>query len=47
MLLFQGDVVRQLKANKAEKSTIDAAVAKLLDLEKKLSPATGTNPNEK
>ncbi|CAB4003064.1 methionine--tRNA ligase, cytoplasmic-like [Paramuricea clavata] len=43
----QGDVVRQLNANKAEKSTIDAAVAKLLDLEKKLSPATGTNPNEK
>ena len=35
---FQGDVVRQLKANKAaEKSTIDAEVAKLVDLEKKLS----------
>ncbi|CAB3990994.1 methionine--tRNA ligase, cytoplasmic-like, partial [Paramuricea clavata] len=33
----QGDVVRQLKASKAEKSTIDAEVAKLLDLEKKLS----------
>jgi hypothetical protein len=47
MLLFQGDVVRQLKASKAEKSTIDAEVAKLLDLEKKLSLATGTKPNDK
>ena len=42
----QGDVVRQLKANKAEKSIIDAEVAKLLDLKKKLSLATGANPND-
>ena len=46
MLSFQGDVVRQLKASKAEKSTIDAEVAKLLDLKKKLSLATGTNTND-
>ena len=38
--------MRQLKASKAEKSTIDAEVAKLLDLKKKLSLATGTNTND-
>ena len=46
MFLFQGNVVRQLKENKADKSTIDAEVAKLLDLKKKLSSATGTNAND-
>ena len=46
MFLFQGNVVRQLKENKADKSTIDAEVAKLLDLKKKLSSAAGTNTND-
>ena len=46
MFLFQGNVVRQLKENKADKSTIDAEVAKLLDLKKKLCSATGTNTND-
>ena len=34
--LSQGDKVRQLKANKAEKAVIAAAVAELLDLKKRL-----------
>lgn len=35
--MFQGDKVRQLKAAKADKGSIDAAVAVLLDLKKKLA----------
>lgn len=46
MFLFQGNAVRQLKENKADKSTIDAEVAKLLDLKQKLSSATGTTAND-
>ena len=37
----QGLKVRELKTNKAEKSLVDAEVAVLLDLKKKLSIATG------
>ena len=37
----QGDKVRQLKGNKAEKAAVDAEVALLLDLKKKLSLASG------
>ena len=37
----QGDKVRELKSAKAEKSAIDAEVALLLDLKKKLSIASG------
>jgi len=42
----QGDKVRQLKAAKAAKSEIDAAVAELLDLKKRLCLAEGKDPNE-
>ena len=41
---MQGDQVRQLKANKAEKAVIDAAVAELLNLKKLLSLAEGKTP---
>ena len=41
---LQGDVVRKLKADKADKKVIDEAVAKLLDLKKQLSAATGQAP---
>ena len=37
----QGDKVRELKSNKAEKAVIEAEVALLLDLKKKLSIASG------
>ena len=40
----QGDVVRNLKAAKAEKKAVDDAVAKLLDLKKQLAAATGQEP---
>ncbi|XP_074836360.1 methionine--tRNA ligase, cytoplasmic isoform X3 [Carettochelys insculpta] len=40
----QGDHVRQLKARKAEKGQIDAAVAKLLELKKQLALAEGRDP---
>jgi hypothetical protein len=33
----QGDIVRQLKASKAEKKDIEVAVAKLLDLKKQMA----------
>lgn len=36
--------MRQLKAAKADKKDIDAAVAKLLDLKKQLATATGQEP---
>ncbi|XP_013384289.1 methionine--tRNA ligase, cytoplasmic [Lingula anatina] len=42
----QGDVVRQLKASKADKSSIDEAVAVLLDLKKQLALAQGQNPTD-
>ena len=44
LLLFtlKGEKVRQLKTAKAEKGTIDAEVAILLDLKKKLAEALGT-----
>ena len=41
---MQGDLVRQLKANKAEKAAIEAAVAELLNLKKLLSGAEGKTP---
>lgn len=44
--LFKGDVVRSLKASKADKSDIDVEVAKLLDLKKKLGIAMGINPSD-
>lgn len=40
----QGDKVRALKAQKAEKSVITAEVTKLLELKKELSLAEGKNP---
>lgn len=42
--LPQGNHVRQLKANKAEKAEIDAEVAKLLELKKQLALAEGKTP---
>ena len=42
--MFQGDKVRELKATKAEKAIIDAAVAELLDLKKKLASAEAAKP---
>ncbi|XP_046846002.1 methionine--tRNA ligase, cytoplasmic-like isoform X2 [Xenia sp. Carnegie-2017] len=42
----QGDIVRKLKADKAEKTTIDAEVLKLLDFKKKLNAATGVIAEE-
>uniref|UniRef100_A0A665TKN6 Methionine--tRNA ligase, cytoplasmic n=1 Tax=Echeneis naucrates TaxID=173247 RepID=A0A665TKN6_ECHNA len=40
----QGDKVRALKAQKADKAVITAEVAKLLDLKKQLAVAEGKNP---
>ncbi|XP_023253171.1 methionine--tRNA ligase, cytoplasmic-like, partial [Seriola lalandi dorsalis] len=40
----QGDKVRALKTQKAEKAVITAEVAKLLDLKKQLAVAEGKNP---
>ncbi|KAK3106651.1 hypothetical protein FSP39_024573 [Pinctada imbricata] len=40
----QGNVVRELKSKKAEKSVIDGEVAKLLDLKKRLAEAQGEDP---
>jgi methionyl-tRNA synthetase len=37
--------VREVKAAKAEKAEIDAAVAALLDLKRKLAIAQGQDPN--
>lgn len=42
----QGLVVRDLKSQKAEKALIEAEVAKLLDLKKRLALAQGINPEE-
>ena len=41
----QGNVVRELKASKVDKSHIDSEVARLLDLKKQLSLAQGIDPN--
>lgn len=41
----QGELVRDLKAAKAEKSKINAEVANLLDLKKQLAQAQGLDPN--
>ena len=43
----QGDLVRQLKSDKAEKDKVDAAVAQLLDLKNKLCLAQGVEPPKK
>ncbi|XP_076437456.1 methionine--tRNA ligase, cytoplasmic-like [Babylonia areolata] len=40
----QGNAVRELKTAKAEKSVVDAEVAKLLDLKKQLALAQGLDP---
>jgi len=45
-LVLQGDKVRTLKTNKAEKAVIDAEVTLLLDLKKRLALAQGVNPAE-
>lgn len=37
----QGNIVRELKAQKADKNQVAAEVAKLLDLKKKLALAEG------
>lgn len=42
--LPQGNHVRQLKANKAEKAQVDSEVAKLLELKKQLALAEGKSP---
>ncbi|PKK16793.1 hypothetical protein A306_00000167, partial [Columba livia] len=42
--LPQGNYVRQLKANKAEKAEVDTEVAKLLELKKQLLQAEGKSP---
>ncbi|KFZ60734.1 Methionine--tRNA ligase, cytoplasmic, partial [Antrostomus carolinensis] len=41
----QGNYVRQLKANKAEKAQIDTEVAKLLELKRQLALAEGKSPD--
>merc|ERR1711872_180365 len=41
----QGNLVRKIKADKASKEVINAAVAILLDLKKQLSTAHGLDPN--
>lgn len=43
-LSSQGDKVRALKTQKAEKDVIAAEVSKLLDLKKQLALAEGKNP---
>lgn len=43
---FQGLKVRELKANKAEKSVVDEQVAILLSLKKKLALAEGKDPSD-
>lgn len=43
-LIIQGEKVRQLKASKADKATVDAEVAVLLDLKKRLCMAEGKDP---
>lgn len=45
-LCFQGDKVRKLKGEKADKEKVDAEVAILLALKKKLAVAEGKDPNE-
>ncbi|XP_069735090.1 methionine--tRNA ligase, cytoplasmic isoform X1 [Phaenicophaeus curvirostris] len=40
----QGNLVRQLKATKAEKAQVDTEVAKLLELKKQLAVAEGKSP---
>ncbi|KAM6225774.1 methionine--tRNA ligase, cytoplasmic-like [Porphyrio hochstetteri] len=40
----QGNHVRQLKANKVEKTQIDLEVSKLLELKKQLALAEGKSP---
>lgn len=42
--LLQGDKVRALKSQKAEKAIITAEVSKLLDLKKQLALAEGKSP---
>ena len=42
----QGDKVRKLKAEKAEKEKIDAEVKTLLSLKKELARAEGKDPKE-
>lgn len=44
--LLQGNHVRQLKANKAEKAQVDMEVAKLLELKKQLALAEGKSPED-
>ena len=44
MCSFQGTKVREVKAAKAEKSTIDAEVASLLQLKRELAVAQGLDP---
>ncbi|CAK8691401.1 unnamed protein product [Clavelina lepadiformis] len=43
----QGNVVRKMKAEKAEKADIDKEVTKLLELKKKLALSRGEDPNKK
>lgn len=45
VVFYQGDKVRGLKTAKADKATVDAAVAVLLDLKKQLSLAEGKDPS--
>jgi hypothetical protein len=40
-IVEQGNIVRQLKAAKADKTQVDAAVQKLLDLKRQLAELTG------
>nr|2DJV_A Chain A, Methionyl-tRNA synthetase [Homo sapiens] len=40
----QGNIVRELKAQKADKNEVAAEVAKLLDLKKQLAVAEGKPP---
>ena len=42
----QGEVVRKLKSDKAEKSLIDGEVKKLLALKQKLATASGQSPTK-
>lgn len=42
--MFQGNKVRELKTNKAEKGLVESEVNKLLNLKKQLAVAQGIDP---
>ena len=47
LLFLKGSKVRELKASKADKATIDAEVGQLLQLKRQLALAEGKDPDAK